>query len=65
MCDVVKYPKLAGKIAEKGLSYKKVGDDNGMGGQSFSRRMRGEVDFDLAEVIWLCNYLECGFYDIF
>lgn len=64
MCVPI-FPKLEAKIAEKGLNYTIMGNTQGMGGQNFARRMRGETEFDLAEVMWLITYFDCEFEDLF
>lgn len=61
----VKFPQLEGVLASKGLTYTAVGTAHGMGAQAFGRRMNGEVDFSLDEILWLCDFLKCEFSDLF
>lgn len=60
-----KFPKLEGVIASKGFSYDGVGSAIGMSYQAFLRRMNGEVQFTLDEIIKLCFFFECEFSDLF
>lgn len=61
----VKFPKLEGVLASNGLSYTAVGTAHGMGAQAFGRRMNGEVEFSLDEIVWLCKFLNCSFSELF
>jgi hypothetical protein len=65
MCEKPLFPKIEARIAERGLNYSAVGTAHGMGGQAFGRRMRGEIEFDLSEIVWLIDYFECDFSDLF
>ena len=60
-----KFPKLAGKIAEKGATYAQVASVLGITPTMMSKRMSGEVEFDLSEIISLTELLECDFNELF
>ena len=67
-----KYPKLEGILASKGISYSELGraipvdNENGhMSDQAIRRRMNGETDFTLDEILSVCTFLDCDFSDIF
>lgn len=68
MCEIIekpKFPKLAGKIAEIGATYSQVAVAIGMTPSMFSKRMSGEIDFDLSEVLCLMDFLGSSFDDLF
>ena len=60
-----KFPKLEGVLASRGLSYPVVAKGIGMGDQAFRRRMSGEANFTLDEILELCFFLNCNFSEIF
>lgn len=60
-----KFPKLEGVIASKGFSYNGVANSIEMSDQAFRRRMNGDVEFTLDEIIKLCSFLECEFSELF
>lgn len=66
-----KYPKLEGVLASRGISYSELGkaipvdNKNGyMSDQAIRRRMNGETDFTLDEIVSVCKFLDCDFSDI-
>lgn len=67
MCEIKtpKFPKLAGKIAEKGASHGQVASALGITPSMMSKRMVGEVEFDLSEILKLMIFLDCSFDDLF
>lgn len=69
MCEIEnkkpKFPQLAGKIAEMGATNAQIAKAIGLGQSAFSKRMNGEVEFDLSEIIALTVVLDCEFNDIF
>ena len=67
MCEIKtpKFPKLAGKIAEKGATYGQVANALGITPAMMSKRMGGEVEFDLSEIVKLTTFLDCDFNDLF
>lgn len=69
MCEIEnkkpKFPQLAGKIAEMGATNGQVAKAIGLKQSAFSKRMNGEVEFDLSEIIALTVVLDCEFNDIF
>ena len=68
MCNIIKtpkFPKLAGKIAETGATNAQVAHALGITPTMMSKRMNGEVEFDLSEIVRLTKFLECEFNDIF
>ena len=60
-----KFPKLEGVIASEGHNYTTLGDAHGMGGQAFRRRMNGDTEFTLDEIVWLCGYFGRSFSELF
>ena len=60
-----KFPKLEGVIASKGFSYNGVANSIDMSDQAFRRRMNGDVEFTLDEIVKLCVFLECEFSELF
>lgn len=60
-----KFPQLAGKIAETGATTKQLANALGISQSSWSKRMSGEVEFDLSEIIALTEFFDCEFNDIF
>lgn len=67
MCEnmIPKFPKLEGKLAEKGITDERFGIELGLSASSISRRMSGEVEFDLTEIKKILELLECKFDEIF
>lgn len=59
-----KFPKLESLITSKGLSYDDVANVIGMKKRAFERRMIGEVEFMLDEIVELCGLFECELSDI-
>ena len=66
MCDTKpKFPKLEARMAELGLNRTTLGERHGMGGQALGRRLRGEIEFDLMEIMWLMTELDSTFDELF
>ena len=66
MCETkVIFPEIEAWMGRTGQTYQSMGDAHGMGGQAFRRRMSGEVEFDLAEIVWLMRYTGLTFEDLF
>ena len=67
-----KFPKLEGLLASRGIPYAELGkaipssnEVGHMSDQAIRRRMNGEVNFSLDEIIHICSFLKCEFSDIF
>ena len=60
-----KFPKLEGVLASRGIGYQVIAEAIGMSDQAVRRRMNGEANFTLDEIIKLCSFLKCDFSDIF
>ena len=68
MCNEIKapkYPKLEAKIAETGISNTQLANVLGISVSMLSKRLSGEVDFDLAEIFTLIEHFDCEFNDLF
>ena len=67
MCEsmIPKFPKLQGKLAEKGITDEKFGAVLGLSPSATSRRMTGDVEFDLVEIKKILEFLECKFDEVF
>ena len=66
MCGTMpKFPKLEAKLAERGITYNQLAIYMGMSLSAISRRMNGEVEFDLAEINKILELLECSFTEVF
>ena len=66
MCDEkVTFPKLRGKMAEKGYSSAKLSDETGICSSSLYRKMNKIVDFTLSDIVLIMRVLNCKFEDIF
>jgi DNA-binding XRE family transcriptional regulator len=59
------YPKLKAKMAYNGHSTETLAKVLEISEDSMRRRLRGEVDFGLAEIIELMKYYHCEFEDLF
>ena len=68
MCDTKpKFPKLEARIAELGFNKTTLTNDDSieLNHQALGRRLRGDVQFELHEIIWLMNKLDASFDELF
>lgn len=61
----VVYPKLEAKRAYYGHTTKTYAELLGISEDSVRRRMRGEVEFELSEIIKLMEFYKCTFEELF
>lgn len=61
----VAYPKLEAKRAYYGHTTKIYAELLGVSEDSVRRRLRGEVEFELSEIIKLMNFYGCTFEELF
>lgn len=62
---VVVFPKLEAKRAYNGHTTKVYAELLGMSEDSVRRRLRGEVEFELSEIIKLMAFYHCTFEELF
>ena len=60
-----KFPKLEGLLASRGISTPVLAGGIEMSDQAVRRRLNGDVEFSLDEIVKLCSFLNCDFSDIF
>lgn len=60
-----KFPKLEGVLASMGMGYPVIAEAIDMSDQAFRRRMNGDVEFSLDEIIKVCGYLNKDFSELF
>lgn len=67
MCENMtpKFPKLQGKLAEKGITDERLGVQLGLSPSQMSRRLNGSVEFDLGEIKMILEFLDCTFHEVF
>lgn len=68
MCDGIKapkFPKLEGRIAETGVTVTQLADALDMSVSMLSKRLAGDVEFDLSEIKKLIEFFDCEFSDLF
>ena len=60
-----KFPKLEGVLASRGIPTPVLANGIEMSDQAVRRRLNGDVEFSLDEIVKLCSFLKCDFSDIF
>lgn len=60
-----KYPKLRGKMGFHGIGTEELADLLEISKDSVRRRLRGDIEFELPQVIKLMKYFNCSFEDLF
>lgn len=60
-----KYPKLKAKMAYNGNNVADLSKVLEISEDSTRRRLRGEVEFELSEIVKLMKFYTCKFEDIF
>ena len=64
-CINVVFPLLKGEMAKRGISVRDLAKVLDTSEDSVRRRLRGEVEFDLKEIIKLLEYFERTFEQLF
>lgn len=62
---IVKYPRLEAKRAFFGHTTKTIAELLEISEDSVRRRLRGDVEFELSEIIKLITFYECTFEELF
>lgn len=62
---VIMFPKLKAKMAYNGTTTAELAEVLEISEDSVRRRLRGEVEFELPEVIKLMKFFKCSFEDLF
>lgn len=62
---IVMYPRLEARRAYNGHTAKTYAEILDMSEDSVRRRLRGEVEFELSEIIKLMDFYHCTFEDLF
>jgi hypothetical protein len=61
----VTFPLLKGEMAKRGVKICDLAELLEVSEDSIRRRLRGEVEFDLTEVVKIMNFFECKFSELF
>ena len=62
---IVIYPRLEAKRAYHGETAHDIAVLLGISDDSARRRLRGEIEFDLTEIVKLMDHYNCSFEDLF
>ena len=65
MTKTVKYPSLKGEMAKRGVKPGDLAELLEMSEESVRRRLRGEVEFDLTEIVKIMKFFGCKFSELF
>jgi DNA-binding Xre family transcriptional regulator len=65
MTKTVKYPSLKGEMAKRGVKPGDLAELLEMSEDSVRRRLRGEVEFDLTEIVKIMKFFGCKFSELF
>ena len=64
-CIKVKFPSLKGEMAKRGISVSDLAEVLDSSEDSVRRRLRGDVEFDLTEIIKILDYFQSTFEELF
>jgi hypothetical protein len=59
------YPLLKGEMAKQGIKISDLVPVLDVSDDSIRRRLRGEVEFDLTEIVKLMKFFKCSFNELF
>jgi hypothetical protein len=59
------YPLLKGEMAKQGIKISDLVPVLDVSDDSIRRRLRGEVEFDLTEIVKLMRFFKCSFNELF
>ena len=61
----VTFPLLKGEMAKRGVNVRKLAKILDTSEDSVRRRLRGDIEFDLKEILKILKYFQCKFEDLF
>ena len=64
MENLVPYPKLRGRMVEKGISQRELATILGISVTAMSNKMRGVVGFSQSDIVKICETLDIALNDI-
>lgn len=64
MDNMIPYPKLRGRMVEKGVSQRKLAEVLGISITAMSNKMRGVAGFSQGDIVKICETLDIALDDI-
>ena len=65
MEKIIKFPKLVGEMAQRGITQEALGEAIGLTRTTINKKLLGKTEWTIEEVEKVCDYFGKDYYELF